>query len=75
MQYITTLNQDTDTKNKNMISLNLNLIKSLIKLLMFVIITYLFLSFISVNNRTVTHIYKTMVPNNEDTVVIPYQWP
>ena len=58
-----------------MISLNLNLIKSLIKLLMFVIITYLFLSFITVNNRSITHIYKTVVPNEYDTVVIPYQWP
>ena len=58
-----------------MISLNLNLIKPLIKLLMFVIITYLFLSFITVNNRSITHIYKTVVPNEYDTVVIPYQWP
>lgn len=58
-----------------MISLNINLIKSLIKLLMFVTITYLFLTFISVNNRTFTKIYKTMAPNEYDTIVVPYQWP
>jgi len=66
MQYITRLKQDTDIKNNNMITINLNTFKNAIKLFATIALTYLLLNLTSQSYISVPTTYKIVT---EDSVM------
>jgi hypothetical protein len=61
-----TLKQDTDTKNNNMIAINLNATKSILKLALLTTLTYLLLNLASQSHISVPTTYKIVI---EDSVM------
>ena len=66
MQFITQLKQDTDIKNNNMITINLNTFKNAIKLFAAIALTYLLLNLASQSRISVPTTYKIVT---EDSVM------
>jgi hypothetical protein len=60
------INQDTDIKNNNMIAINLNATKSILKLALLTTLTYLLLSLTSQSHISVPTTYKI---STEDSVM------
>jgi len=58
MQFITRLKQDTDIKNNNMITINLNTFKNIIKLFAAIVLTYLLLNLTSQSRISIPTTYK-----------------
>ena len=66
MQFTTLLKQDTDIKNNNMITINLNTFKNAIKLFATIALTYLLLNLTSQSHISVPTTYKIVT---EDSVM------
>jgi hypothetical protein len=61
-----TLKQDTDIKNNNMIAINLNATKSILKLALLTTLTYLLLNLASQSHISISTTYKIVT---EDSVM------
>ena len=66
MQFITRLKLDTDIKNNNMITINLNTFKNIIRLFIAATLTYLLLNLTSQSHISVPTTYKIVA---EDSVM------
>ena len=66
MQFITRLKLDTDIKNNNMITINLNTFKNIIRLFATIALTYLLLNLTSQSHISVPTTYKIAT---EDSVM------